>query len=173
MTGSFSSAAQAARDSAFYDIRLHIVPIWTARADARWLYVEQATAAQGDRPYRQRVYRLTAPSDSTFESAVFTLPAPLCFAGAWRDSAPLAALTPDSLTLRAGCAVVLRKTAAGAYAGGTVGRDCASELRGAAAATSEVTITAERMISLDRGFDAAGKQVWGSTAGGYEFDRVP
>lgn len=173
MTGSFSSAAQAARDSAFYDIRLHIVPVWTARTDARWFYVEQATAGHVERPYRQRVYRLSARSDSTFESAVFTLPAPLRFAGAFRDSTPLAALTPDSLTLRAGCAVVLWKAAAGAYAGGTAGRDCASDLRGAVAATSEVTITAQRMVTLDRGFDAAGNQVWGSTAGGYEFDRVP
>jgi hypothetical protein len=40
MSGSFSSAAQAAEDSAYYDIRLEMAPIWTDRDDAVWLYVE-------------------------------------------------------------------------------------------------------------------------------------
>lgn len=44
MSGSFSSAAQAAEDSAYYDIRLEMAPIWTDRDDAVWLYVEQAMA---------------------------------------------------------------------------------------------------------------------------------
>ena len=52
------------------------------------------------------------------------------------------------------------------FAGGTEGKGCASELRGAAYATSEVEILPDRMITLDRGWDAAGKQVWGSRRAG-------
>jgi hypothetical protein len=55
MTGSFSSAEQAAADTNYFDIRLEIVPIWTTRADGHWLYVEQAAAGYLERPYRQRV----------------------------------------------------------------------------------------------------------------------
>jgi hypothetical protein len=44
MTGSFSSAAQAAADPDFRDIRLHVAPIWPEAGGVRWLYVEQAAA---------------------------------------------------------------------------------------------------------------------------------
>jgi len=40
MTGSFSSAAQAEADSAFFDIRLEMVRIRPDLTDATWLYVE-------------------------------------------------------------------------------------------------------------------------------------
>ena len=48
---------------------------------------------------------------------------------------------------------------------------CASDLRGAAYATSEVTITPQFVLSWDRGFDNTGKQVWGATEGPYVFLR--
>jgi len=35
-----------------------------------------------------------------------------------------------------------------------------------------VTLTADRMVSWDRGVDAGGRQVWGAERGGYVFDRV-
>jgi len=171
MTGSFSSEARAQRDTSFFDIRLHAVPIWLERSEGRWLYLEQARGDRLDRPYRQRVYHVSARPDGSFESAVFLLPGPLRFAGAWREPRRLDVLTPDSLTARAGCAVVLR-FARGRFTGGTIGKECPSELRGAAYATSEVTVEKERMLTLDRGWDADGRQVWGSTAGPYEFRKV-
>ena len=173
MAGSFSSQAQAARDTSFRDIRLRIVPIWPAMSAAQWFYVEQAVAGREEAPYRQRVYRLSLRDDRRYESAVFTLPAPSRFIGAWRQPIEqrMGTLTPDSLTLREGCTVALRKQR-DRFVGGTEGKGCASELRGAAYATSEVEILADRMITLDRGWDAAGKQVWGSTRGGYEFVRT-
>lgn len=108
-----------------------------------------------------------------FESAVFTIPAPLRFAGGWRMAEPLAGLTPDSLAERRGCAVYLRREKDGVYRGGTIGDGCASELDGATHATSEVVIERGRMRTLDRGFDAENRQVWGSKSGPYVFDRLP
>ncbi len=174
MTGSFSSAAQAAADPENYrDIRLEMARIWRDRTDGPWLYVEQAAAESLDRPYRQRVYQLVARPDGAFESRVYTLPGdPRRFAGAGRDPAVLAGLSPEQLELRAGCTMILRRRADGAFAGGTEGRGCESTLRGAAYATSEAVITAGRLVTWDRGFDAAGVQVWGATAGGYVFERV-
>jgi hypothetical protein len=170
MTGSFSSAAQAARDSSFLDIRLRMERVWRRRDDGVWLYVEQARGDRQDRPYRQRVYRLRARPDGALESAVFTLPRPERFVAAWRHPRRLDALTPDSLEERAGCAVVLRREGE-RFVGGTPGTDCASDLRGAAYATSEVVVTRRGLTTLDRGFDAAGRQVWGSSRGAYEFVR--
>lgn len=171
MAGSFSSLAQAQADSDYFDIRLEMAPVWRERSDAIWLYVEQARADRLDRPYRQRVYRLSARADGALVSEVYTLPSPLRFAGAFRQERPLAALSPDSLTAREGCAIVLRPQPDGSFAGATEGRACPSDLRGAAYATSEVVIRPGEMVSWDRGFDAEGKQVWGATKGGYVFRK--
>ncbi|MFM8642095.1 MAG: CpcT/CpeT family chromophore lyase, partial [Phycisphaerales bacterium] len=44
LAGHYSSAAQAAEDATYFDVRLHIVPIWPDRVDGPWFYVEQAMA---------------------------------------------------------------------------------------------------------------------------------
>jgi len=129
MTGSFSSAEQAASDPSFFDIRLHMTRIWPTRSDGPWLYVEQAAAAKLNEPYRQRVYRLVAQGDGTIESRVFTLPGdPLRFAGKWAAPADFETLKPEDLELRAGCSLYLRRTSDGAYVGSTQGQGCESSL---------------------------------------------
>lgn len=188
MTGSFSSEEQSKGDpDNFLDIRLHMTPIWTSRTDGAWLYVEQAAAARLDRPYRQRIYRVAtakalgrtdAPADTVI-SEVYELPGdPLVFASAWREPSRFDALTPESLQARKGCAVFLRGSgtpiAPGgpAFVGATRNADCASTLRGATYATSEVEIRPDGLRTWDRGYDASGKQVWGAEKGPYEFKRV-
>lgn len=171
MEGHFSSRAQAQSDKDFLDIELRVVRIWRDRTDGPWLYVEQATAAQTARPYRQRVYQLMRTPQG-FASRVYLLPGDaLRFAGQWREAAPLAAVTPADLLLRDGCTVWLTAKGGG-YAGATQGQQCASDLRGASYATSEVVIDSKGMTSWDRGFNAAGQQVWGAVKGGYRFDRL-
>jgi hypothetical protein len=172
MQGSFSSRDQAEADGDFHDIRLHMVRIWPGRGDGPWLYVEQAAGDSQDKPYRQRVYRLVPQPDGGITSEVYTFASPLRFAGAWTEEAPLAALTPDSLAVRQGCAVYLRWHSQGRYFGSTRDQDCQSQLRGASYATSEVTILPDKIISWDRGFDAAGEQVWGAIKGGYVFTKI-
>ncbi len=178
LEGSFSSSRQAQEDPEnFLDIRLNTARIWEDRNDVPegvWLYVEQASARALDRPYRQRVYRLTLEDDRTIRSDIFTLPGnPQEYAGAYDDPSVFVGLDPSDLDLREGCSVYLtpdRET--GAFIGSTRGEGCASELAGAAYATSEVTVTYHMLRSWDRGFDGSGEQVWGSTAGPYRFDRV-
>ncbi len=172
MTGTFSSAAQSQADPEYVDVRLHLAPVWSARTDGRWFYVEQAIATALDKPYRQRVYRLRALADGLFESKVFELPDPTVAVGAWKQPDPLATLDPAALVDRPGCAVLLRAVDAASFAGSTLGSQCLSTFRGATYATSEVTVTATGLVSWDRGYDAAGKQVWGAAKGGYKFDRV-
>lgn len=174
MVGSFSSAAQAAEDPQnFKDIRLEVVRIWADRSDGPWLYVEQAAAESLAKPYRQRVYRLSMLPGGRFRSDIYTLKGdPLKHAGAGRHSAPLSGLTPEDLEMRSGCAVILAADGNGTYRGSTQARDCESSLRGAVYATSDVQVDALGMVSWDRGFDAAGRQVWGSIAGGYRFRRA-
>lgn len=174
LSGSFSSAGQAARDPAYYDIDLHMTPMWTWRDDGPWLYVEQALAATADRPYRQRVYKLERTGDGRFWSRVFEFPEPAAHAGAWQSGSPLSELSPADLEERVGCAVTMAWDGQSrSFTGSTAGTGCPSELNGAAYATSQVVLGSERLLTWDRGYDATGQQVWGATEGGYEFVRVP
>jgi hypothetical protein len=172
LTGSFSSSAQARRDADFFDIRIHATRVWSDRTDGVWIYIEQAAASALDKPYRQRVYHVTRVADDLFQSRVFSLEEPLRFVGAWRDVQLLDGVAPEQLSVRDGCAVILRKLDNGEFAGSTLGRLCTSTLRGATYATSEVTVRADGLLSWDRGFNATGEQVWGAENGPYDFDRL-
>lgn len=174
MTGHFTSAQQAAEDEAYFDVTLHMVPIWPEHSTdtVRWLYVEQAITAAADRPYRQRVYRLS-DEGLALVSAVYELSGEAQqYAGAWRDASLLAGVGPDDLIEREGCAITLIEGVDGSYVGSTNEDDCASTLRGATYATSRVTIREGTVESWDQGFDAAGEQVWGAVKGPYFFRRI-
>lgn len=169
MTGTFTSAAQASADDAYYDITLHMYPIWKDKG--YWLYVEQAVSEMPAKPYRQRIYQLEQVDRRTFKSSVYTLDNEAEYVGDWQVPASFDDLTAADLQLREGCAVMLTRQQDGTYKGSTVDDRCKSTLRGAAYATSEVMIEEGRIVSWDRGFDEAGKQVWGAEKGGYVFLR--
>ena len=171
MTGSFNSEAQAELDTNFYNIHLEMVQIWSERNDAIWLYVEQAASWALEKPYRQRVYRVSANDDGTFESEIFTFNDPLRFTGAWKNDNPLSELSPDSLLEREGCGLILHLEGE-AFVGSTSEKNCLSELRGAVYATSEVRIEKTVLTSWDRGFDVNDEQVWGAVTGPYIFKKI-
>lgn len=172
MSGSFSSQTQASQDTSYYDIRLHIQPIWQTRPGGHWLYVEQAVATETDKPYRQKLYHVTQLDTAIFRSEIYELPRPESFVGAWQDPSSLDVLTFDSLTEQTGCAIIFKKSGDTAFVGSTVGRDCRSTLNGASYAIAGVVITAENVFTWDRGFDAEDKQVWGAERTGYMFRRL-
>lgn len=171
MVGSFSNAVQAAENPEFFDIALHVAPIWPEQTDGYWLYVEQAVSENVDRPYRQRVYHVRELVPGLFECQVFTLPDPTTVIGAWLAVEPLSNLEPGDLTEREGCAILLRRRG-DTFVGSTLATLCTSSIRGAAYATSEVVVTPDGVISWDRGFAADGSQVWGAVNGGYVLDRI-
>ena len=169
MSGTFDSKLQADTDSDYFEIHLNMKPIWRNKKDGVWLYVEQAMASASDKPYRQRVYHVYKENDSTIVSHVYTIKNPLRFVGQWKNDNPLQDLSIDSLEDRKGCSIYLTKTSDGKYVGSTKEKDCESNLRGAAYATSKVTISSGILESWDQGFDIDAKQVWGATKGGYKF----
>lgn len=169
MQGSYDNSKQAKADTNFFGISLKIIPIWKARTDGFWFYVEQAVSSKLDKPYRQRVYHLTEPANGKFESAVYTLSNPLRFAGKINE---VEKLIPDSLIARDGCSVFLQFAQGKKYFKGTTDSNkCPSDLKGAKYATSEVSVYKNQLISWDRGYDADAKQVWGSTMGPYIFKK--
>lgn len=170
MQGSFHSERQSRIDSTYYNISLHMYPIWEDRG--HYLYVEQALFEMQDRPYRQRVYQLSQVNDSIFSSAVYEIPNDSLWIGAWKTPEKFASLQQDSLRPREGCAVFLKRLGPNHYQGATHEQDCKSSLRGASYATSKVDVTPLRIESWDQGFNDSDEQVWGADKGGYIFDRI-
>lgn len=172
MSGSFSSSAQSAEDPSYFDVRLHIVPIWTDRADGPWLYLEQATVEEASTPYRQRIYRLVDHGAGRVEGIVFEFSgSPAAYVGAWKDPARLNALDPSLLLPRMGCSVLLHPEGPDRFVSRVRGDACHSDLRGAASESSEFTLTPGLIETWDRGYDASGQQIWGPRTGPYRFVR--
>ncbi len=171
MSGSFSNEEQAKADPAFFDMRLHIVPVWTERDDGLWFYAEQSMAMDQEHPFMQKVYRLIQSADSTFRIDVAELTTLGQFVGEWKKEAPLSSVVPESLTVTFGCAVILKNEADSAFDGTTEGKQCESTQRGANYSTLDLRVTESEMIRWDRGFETYGKQIWGSEKGGYIFRR--
>jgi len=171
MTGSYDSSAQEASDSSYYNISLHMYPIWETRKDGKYLYVEQALASMQDKPYRQRVYKLERLKDGKLASYVYTLKQESLFIGKWKDAAYFDKFGLSILDERVGCEVVLSKKESG-YEGSTHEDHCKSTLRGASYATSKVSMAADKITSWDQGFDDKRKQVWGATKGPYVFVKL-
>ncbi len=170
MQGSFNSERQAMADSTYYNISLHMYPIWEDRGN--FLYVEQALNTMQDRPYRQRVYEVTRVNDSMFSSAIYTLPADSLWIGTWKTPQVFDSISKQDLSLRTGCEVLLKRITDKNFKGKTGIKTCESALRGASYATSEVEIFTDKIVSWDRGFDSIGKHVWGAEKGGYIFDKI-
>ncbi len=171
LTGRFDSADQAAQNSSYYKIQLQACEVDAPSMGTRVLYVEQASMGDLGNPYRQRLYVIEPVEGEGVKvrSSIFAFDDPEAVVGlcrgavTWSESA-------FPVTERAGCAVTLTWNDQD-FQGGTQGKQCASTLGGAAYATSEVTVEADRLLSWDRGFNDSDVQVWGATEGPYEFIR--
>lgn len=170
MQGSFNSEKQSLADTTYYNISLHMYPIWKDKGN--WLYVEQALNAMQDKPYRQRIYEVKRNEKGQLASYVYTLPNDSLWIGKWETPKAFESLSPNQLTIRKGCEVLLSKISDSVYSGKTQDKTCESSLRGASYAMSAVKISPEHIESWDQGFDQDGKQVWGATEGGYVFDKL-
>ncbi len=168
MVGSYSSAAQATRDTSYLNIELEMRRIWLKESTGVWLYVEQAAAKKKDKPYRQRIYHLTQLDDSTFISTVCDLDSMHLFTGAYKDIARFNGIKPEEARPLPGCALVLHWRD-GHFIGSTNANECRNAWGKAAYATSEVDIGPDGLLSWDRGYDDTNTQVWGAEKGGYEF----
>ncbi len=169
MIGSYSSIEQSKQDSDFYDISLHMYPIWEEKsADKFYLYVEQALSTAQDKPYRQRIYEVSQVGPNKFKSEIYKIKQESQYVGKFRTPEDFNKLSDNDLMIREGCAVFLEKVGTG-YKGATNQEDCMSSLRGSTYATSKVEIYPKKLVSWDQGFDKDGKQVWGATKSGYEF----
>lgn len=170
MQGSFNSEMQAKTDSTYFNISLHMYPIWKDKG--HFLYVEQALNSRQNNPYRQRIYELTQIDENTYSSAIYTIEHDSLWIGKWKTPEEFDKLNPKDVSKKEGCEVILTRLKENHYKGQTGERTCESTLYGASYATSEVEILPTKIISWDRGFDADDKHIWGAEKGGYIFNKL-
>jgi hypothetical protein len=177
LVGSFDNHAQAAADRAADTPYQHEAAIMIGRPvespvvfrDAFYVYVESRREGE-PRPYWQRVYRFKK-SGGQVRIEIFKIDGqvlgPLAV-----DAQMLGNLHPVDLKKEEGCDVLLEARGE-EYVGSTTPRTCRSEYKGSAYVFSTLSITKDRVVTLDRGYDEKGVQTFGPTDGrGFEFLRV-
>lgn len=175
LSGTFDSSEQASEDTSYYAVQLIACPVDAPRLGATVLYIEQALADSPSEPYRQRLYVIEALPDADdgsprVRSSIYTIDNEAEAVGLCADSETWS-FKAKQAELRDGCEVDLTWDGT-EFAGETGDETCPSDLNGASWASSEVVVRDDRIISWDRGWDDAGDQIWGATAGGYIFDRI-
>ncbi len=183
LIGTFTNAEQAEElgpdgKPVWMNVELHIVEIHPPRymltelgAESldRWFYIEQAEVGALDTPYRQHVSMVRENPSGGFISLPYTFTGdPLRFTNWWKHPESfMHHFGPEDLVAHPGCEIEVRPQGDGRFAGGTVGTGCANGSKGASHATSQVIISPTEIRAWDRGYNAAGRQVWGSTTGPY------
>ena len=167
ITGDYSSKIQAKEDTNFLDISLKITSIWDDQPEVVWLYVEQAVSNKTKKPYRQSIHQLVELEEGKYANYAFQIPNANQYIGANKKPKLLDDLSIEDLLLLDGCQIGMH-FAKGAFRGATE-QKCPNTWNGSSIATSEVEIYEDKLISWDRGWTEDGKQVWGSTKGGYVF----
>ena len=168
LEGTFDSADQAEANPDYFAVSLVSCVVDAPELGARALYVEQALMSSPDAPYRQRIYTIEAADAVRASTRIYAIVGEEDAVGIC--AGPRATVRARDVTLREGCGVDVVWDGA-RYTGGTQGEACASSLRGAAYATSEVELSDDELDSWDRGYNAQGEQVWGATAEPYVFVR--
>ncbi|MBG84059.1 MAG: hypothetical protein CMJ40_05875 [Phycisphaerae bacterium] len=165
MTGTFESSATGDR--------IVQARIWKFLDDGPWFYSEHSRQGDSGQPIRQRIVRLEIETDGSVAMDMFAIPGnPLEYPAPWQGNGSMGGLQPRVLDPLIGCRIVLQKIDANEFAGETEGDGCPSSRDGATHETTRITLRSNRMMLLSRGFDANGKQVWGSTSGAVTFNRT-
>ncbi len=177
LVGSFDNRTQyeASRTTGSADrdgvVRLVARPIQdpVVFEDAVYIYIEQRFVNE-PAPYRQRVFKLKK-SGRRIRLEVLRID-PQLLIPLSSEPQMLSQLAPVDLTKETGCDINL-ELRSGGYEGATHPRACKSDWQGSAYTTSAIRITADRVVILDRGYDAKGVQTFGPADGrGYELRRT-
>lgn len=172
ITGTFETIAQAKGEGDLTPVKLRIARLWPERPGEFWYYLEHAKAGSEDQPYLQRIVRMGEAGGEMLE-VEYRLPVDgKQLAGEWRKPRPLEGIDPASLREIPGCRARLDTQQLTLFAGGTIGKDCRAHVPDGAYEVSDFYLTSSSLRAWDRGYDAAGKVVWGSAAGPLEFRRM-
>lgn len=176
LLGVMDTSAQAAANPKAPAVRMTTCQVNVQQPDTasgtqmQFLYQEQASMQRLSKPYRQRFLAISAhPYSQSVESRAYR-PENL---SAWIGlcDKPIGDRTLHLSNLGKPICSVFLKRSGSTYVGSTPVDGCPANFRGAARITNRVVLHEDGMETWDRGFDAAGKQVWGAESESYQFRR--
>ncbi len=168
--GSFNTEEQAKKDKEFFNLSIHMVPIWKDKG--YFLYAEQALTKTPKKPFRQRIYELTLLNDSIIKIKFYNLKNETNWIEKWKSPVSFNALSKNDILIKEGCDILLKKINKNHYEGETNIGTCLSSIGGANYATSKVVVKNNKINLWFRGFNKDHKQVWGNAKKGYELVKV-
>ena len=172
IAGDFSNQEQAFADPRNYaHIRLFFRPLPWKFFSGIGFYSEQVYNHDLWTPYRQGVHRcIEQGAKVVIEN--YSLNDSIRYAGGGREPDILRTITPECIERRYNCSMIFKREG-DLFRGRVEGNCCLIEKRGRQTyLVSEVELTENTFISLDRGIDVnTHKQVWGSTAGPLKFEK--
>ena len=169
LSGIFDSSRQASTNPSYVVVKLQACAA-VVEPENTYLYVEQTATEFSNKPYRQRIYRISWDETSkTVESRIFKIMNQDSLVGACDQNRKPMILPDDLVDIE--CAVNLKQDG-NLFVGSTPQGGCRSNFGGASTSTSQVTLEENLIRAWDRGYDKNGNQVWGPNEGPYEFQRV-
>jgi len=174
LDGAMDTSAQAKANPDAPNVRITTCKVKVQDAGALnrpgsvFLYQEQALSQRLSSPYRQRFLRIAPTTDNLkVESAAFKPPTGAAWIGLCTK--PEAERTVQRKDIgETNCSVFLQRKGEN-YIGETSAAGCPSNYKGATRITNRIVLHQAGMDTLDRGFDAAGNQIWGAKEEPYQF----
>lgn len=175
LIGTLSTVHQSLSDRRVPDVRMVTCPVTVTDAESApgvsFLYQEQAIALTPEQPYRQRFLRIAPhPTSQSVESMAWKPPELASWVGLCQK--PLAQRQVRLADLGSPLCQIYLKPAGDRFVGTTPPEGCPTNFRGATRSTNRIVLEANRMETWDRGYDAAGQQVWGAQDESYRFQRL-
>ncbi|NEQ74521.1 MAG: chorismate-binding protein [Okeania sp. SIO2C9] len=173
MAGCFSNQKQASSNRVLYaHIYIYFRPLPYQFFSGIGFYSEQVYDYDLWSPYRQGVHQLIDKGDHIYIEN-YGLKDPILYAGAARELDILHTITPENIERRYNCSMVFKRDGEKFLGSVEPGNKCLINKRGCETyLVSEVELTEQTWVSLDRGMDVnTHEQVWGSKAGHLKFEK--
>ncbi len=173
IAGDFSNQKQAfANPQAFAHIHVFFRPLDWNFFDGIGFYSEQVYDYNLWTPYRQGVHRFIQKDNEVYIEN-YSLKDTMMYAGSGHNKSILDTITPDAIERRYNCSMVFRKQE-NIFYGRVEGNQCLIKKGDICTyLISEVELTEQTFVSLDRGIDVkTDKQIWGSNHGPLRFEKV-
>ncbi len=172
LAASKTQAAPVKRASVF--MRIVPAPIEALNQYGYVFYVEQSVQGYQDTPYRQRIYLVARNHSGQVINRIFDIKDAALFIGAWKNPVLLQALNAANLKEAVGCDVLWTRIDDSCFKGQAgAGGSCRTTYGGATHITVQIEMTADRLETLDQGFNDEGTLIFGpsSEEGAYQFRK--
>ena len=167
--GHFTSSKQASKNDFYENRSLKITPIWKDRGT--YFIVEQALYERQNHPFSVEIYKLVQKHNG-ISKEVYTLKNMQDWQEDWQAKNAHSNLTESDIELKPGCSILINRSPDGTFSGHT-GINCVEVVNPKTHySSSGIVLNSTSIRMWSEGFDKDWNSVYGSTKGGYIYERV-